>query len=134
MAETMTIGFPGGARVSAEYEGFTVETDQPAEQGGENSAPAPFDYFLISIGTCVGYYVLKFLQKRELPTEGVRLELSTVKDPERKMHTEVRIRLRLPKSFPKKYEKAIVKAADGCSVKKHILTPPAFVMDVEIED
>ena len=131
MAETMTIAFPGGARVRAEYEGFTVETDQPVDQGGENSAPAPFDYFLISIGTCAGLYARRFLEQRELSCEGLRVELTTTKDPESKLLSEISIKLVLPEGFPAKYEKAIVKAAHTCSVKKAILNPPIFNVAVE---
>ena len=131
MADTMTISFPGGARVRAEYEGFTVETDQPVDDGGENSASAPFDLFLISIGTCAGHYARKFLEQRKLSTEGLRVELTTIKVPERKLLSEIAIRLALPENFPKKYEKAIVKAIDSCTVKKTILDPPAFNISVE---
>ena len=126
MAESMTITFPGGARVRAEYEGFTVETDQPVDQGGQNSAPAPFDLFLISMGTCAGHYARKFLEQRKLSTEGLRVELTTTKDPERKLLSEISIRLELPADFPEKYKKAIVKAIDSCTVKKTVLDPPTF--------
>ena len=47
---TMTVSFPGGKRVDAEYGGFTIRTDQPPQGGGEGSAPPPFDLFLASIG------------------------------------------------------------------------------------
>ena len=33
----MVISFPGGARVDASFEGFTVATDQPPVGGGEGS-------------------------------------------------------------------------------------------------
>jgi putative redox protein len=131
MADTMTITFPGGARVSAEYEGFTVETDQPVDQGGENSAPAPFDLFLISLGTCAGHYARKFLAQRKLSTDDLRVELTTTKDPDRKLLSEIAIKLVLPKDFPVKYEKAIVKAVDSCTVKKTVLNPPAFAVTIE---
>ena len=52
----MKVYFPGGKRVYADYGGFTIETDQPARGGGDDSAPAPFDLFLASIGTCAGIY------------------------------------------------------------------------------
>ena len=131
MAATMTIAFPGGARVSAEYEGFTVETDQPVELGGENSAPAPFDLFLVSIGTCVGHYARKFLTQRELSTEGLRVELNMTKDPERKLLSRIAIKLVLPQGFPVKYERAIVNAVNSCTVKKTILDPPEFSVTIE---
>jgi ribosomal protein S12 methylthiotransferase accessory factor len=60
----MEIYFPGGKRVYADYHGFTIQTDQSPESGGESSAPAPFELFLASIGTCAGIYALSFMQQR----------------------------------------------------------------------
>ena len=66
----MEVYFPGNKKVHARYKGFVVETDQPVDSGGDNTAPAPFDLFLLSIGTCAGYYVLRFLQQRGSPPTG----------------------------------------------------------------
>ena len=32
----------------------------------------------------------------------------------------------LPEGFPEKHREAVIRAADLCAVKKHILNPPAF--------
>ena len=66
----MKVYFPGGKRVYADYGGFTIETDQPARGGGDDSAPAPFDLFLASIGTCAGIFALGFMQQRGIDPEG----------------------------------------------------------------
>jgi ribosomal protein S12 methylthiotransferase accessory factor len=129
----MKIGFPGGLRVNAELKNFVIESDQPSRAGGGESAPAPFDLFLASIGTCVGFYVLKFCNQRNLSTNGIALSMSTVKDPRRGMVSQVTFKLVLPKSFPEKYETAIVRAMDLCSVKRHIAEPPSFRTIVEHE-
>ena len=36
---TMTVRFPGGKPVDADYAGFTTRTDQPPRVGDEGSAP-----------------------------------------------------------------------------------------------
>lgn len=128
----MQITFPGGARVAANYKGHDIETDQPLRAGGGGTAPAPFDYFLASIGTCAGYYVKSFLDQRQIPAEGVRVGLETVKSSETKRIEEIRIRVAVPEGFPRKYERALVKAVDLCSVKRHILEPPRFSTTVEV--
>ena len=61
----MIVSFPGGLKVDAEYKGFTVKTDQPEGEGGENTAPSPFDLFFCSVGTCAGFYVLSFCRERD---------------------------------------------------------------------
>ncbi len=63
---TMEIVFPGNKKVNARYRGFTIETDQAREEGGDGSAPEPFDLFLSSMGTCAGIYVVYFVRKETL--------------------------------------------------------------------
>jgi len=121
----MKIEFPGGVRVDACYQGFRIATDQPADAGGEGSAPAPFDHFLASLGTCAGVYALQFLRQRRLPTDGLELVLTARRDPGSRMYDEITLRLRLPAAFPEKYRDALLRAIDLCSVKKHLATPPA---------
>lgn len=48
----MEITFDGNKVVTAHFEGHVVKTDQSIEDGGENSAPSPFELFLASMGTC----------------------------------------------------------------------------------
>jgi ribosomal protein S12 methylthiotransferase accessory factor len=125
---SMEITFPGGLAVHAFYNGRTIATDQRPEYGGTGSAPEPFDLFLASIGTCAGLYALRFCQERGIATEGLGLTLDTERDPERKRVAAVRIEIRLPEEFPEKYRTAIVRAADQCAVKRHILEPPRFAV------
>ena len=122
----MEIRFPGGLEVEAIHGGFTISTDQPVLQGGAGSAPTPFDLFLASIGTCAGLYALKFCEQRNLDTEGLSVELTTVKDADGKRLAEIRIEVTLPPSFPEKYREALLRAVDQCKVKRHILEPPKF--------
>jgi ribosomal protein S12 methylthiotransferase accessory factor len=120
----MEITFPGGVRVNAQYGSFDIATDQPEKNGGENSAPSPFDLFLVSLGTCAGFYALRFCQQRELTTDGMRLSLTTERNPESKRLDRIEITLHLPSSFPEKYRGAIIRATDQCAVKKALVDPP----------
>ena len=122
----MQIYFPGGKRVYADYEGFTVETDQPARGGGDGSAPAPFDLFLASIGTCAGIYALGFMQQRDIDPQGSRLTMRSSYDPVVGLISKIELELKLPVGFPEKYRDAIVSAMNLCAVKKHLAQPPAF--------
>ncbi len=126
-----TITFPGGKKVNAELNGRTIPTDQPVEAGGEGSAPNPYDYFLASLGTCAGIYVLSFCQERGISTVGMlltqRMEFENDTAGKRRL-TRVAMEIILPPGFPEKYRNAIVKAAELCSVKKAIMNPPEFAI------
>ena len=121
----MEIRFPGGVAVEAVYGGYTIRTDQPRRTGGADSAPSPFDLFLAAIGTCAGYYALRFCQERVLSTDGLGLTLETKLGAHGRV-TAVRLEIALPPDFPEKYRPAIVRAVEHCKVKAHIEEPPRF--------
>jgi putative redox protein len=123
---TLTVRFPGGKRVDAEYNGFTIRTDQSRQEGGEGSAPQPFDLFLASIATCAGIYVKSYCDARGIPTGDLGLEMHVERDHQQHRIGKLVIEIRLPEGFPEKHRPAVVRAADLCSVKKYILNPPAF--------
>jgi len=122
----MTVRFPGNLRVEGTFGAFTLTTDQPPSAGGEGSAPTPFATFLASLGTCAGVYVLGFCRQRGLDPRGIRLEQVTEPDPATGLVGRVTIRIHVPEDFPEKYRDALVRAANQCTVKKHLEHPPAF--------
>ena len=126
---TFTVTFPGGMAVDATFKGNSVRTDQPVAAGGGGTAMAPFDLFLASIATCMGFYALRFCQERSIPTADLGLTLEPRRNPETKRLDAVRIDLVLPEAFPEKYRSAIVRAIDHCAVKRVVLDPPAFEIE-----
>jgi ribosomal protein S12 methylthiotransferase accessory factor len=120
------VTLPGGSRVDAQYRGFTISTDQPVHDGGTNTAPAPFDLFLGSLATCAGYYVLAFCRERQIPTAGITLSMTMERPQGAKLIAKIGIAIHLPAGFPDKYRTAVIKAADACAVKAHMMNPPAF--------
>ena len=130
----MEVIFTGSKKVNALYKGFIIETDQPEQAGGSGSAPSPFDLFLASIGTCVGFYVLSFCQERSIPTEGLKLNLRHERNEETGLIGNIAIEIRLPREFPKKYSDAVKRAAGLCAVKKHLENPPRFEIATTISE
>lgn len=120
----LNITFPGGKRVDASFGGFIVRTDQPTGSGGEGSAPAPFDLFLASLGTCAGIYVLGFCQARGIPTDGMELVERVQNDATTHMPSDIEIELKLPAGFPERYRTAVQRAAEHCKVKNLLAAPP----------
>jgi ribosomal protein S12 methylthiotransferase accessory factor len=130
MAKIIDVTFPGGKRVDAHYGGRTVKTDQSVKNGGEASAPEPFDLFFVSMATCVGIYALEFCNARKLNTDGLAVKLVSEFDPEVKRYSKIKFDVTLPTGFPEKYIKAITKTVNLCTVKKHIINPPDFEFEV----
>jgi len=130
----MEITFPGGARVDAGFNGFTIKTDQPAQGGGTGSAPTPFATFLASIGTCAGIYVLGFCRQRGLSTDGIKIVQRMQSNPATGLVGKIALEIQLPPDFPDKYKAAVIKSAEQCAVKKHLEHPPVFEVTTTVAD
>ncbi|WP_455367852.1 OsmC family protein [[Eubacterium] cellulosolvens] len=128
MKQEMIVTFSGDLRVDAEYNDFIIRTDQPKSNGGDNSAPTPFNLFLASIGTCAGIYIIFFCKKRRIPYKNIRLIINTEKNENNKTRKKFWIDIQLPPNFPDKYRNAIIRSANLCTVKKTIEANPEFIV------
>lgn len=122
----MEILLAEGKKVNASFNGHVIKTDQPVRIGGENTAPPPFDLFLASLGTCAGFYVKIFCEKRDIPTENIKIIQTMEIDEATRMIGKIKLDIKLPADFPEKYKDAVVNSANLCAVKKQIQNPPEF--------
>lgn len=116
--------FEEGAKVNARIGNHLVKTDQKERGGGEDSAPAPFDYFLVSLATCAGIYVKVFCEKRGIDSSEIRINQKHRVDPQTRKLVGIDLDILLPADFPEKYREAVLKAADQCAVKRMLKDPP----------
>jgi ribosomal protein S12 methylthiotransferase accessory factor len=124
-AAEIIVSLPGGRRVDARIGEHVVRTDQPIANGGEGSAPSPFQLFLASIGTCAGIFVQGFCSKRGIPYDGIRIVERPSYDEGGALRA-VDLTVELPPEFPERYRDAVLRAIDGCSVKKAVQAQPEF--------
>ncbi|MFH2061312.1 MAG: OsmC family protein [Pseudomonadota bacterium] len=118
--DEFNITFPEKKRVDVRFKTFELKTDQSIENGGEESAPEPFELFLSSIGACAGIYAKSFCDFRKLSTSGMHLSLDVFfKDGQKLMET-IKITLYVNQAFPEKYIRSIIKSMNGCAVKNQL--------------
>lgn len=122
----MEITFDGGKVVTAHFNGHIIKTDQSLTSGGQNTAPAPFELFLASIGTCAGIYVKSFCDNRKIPTDNIRIIQTSEFDEKTGLPVKFKIDIKLPADFPEKYREAVISVAELCKVKKSIAAQPVF--------
>lgn len=128
--DVIAVTLDGGRKVTAHLnDGRQVTTDQPVAEGGTDAAPTPFDIFLASLATCAGVYVTDFCKHRNIDTDKISLTQSaeyTLDDKGKHVLAAVSLTINLPDDFPEKYREAVVRVAELCAVKKAILHPPQF--------
>jgi len=120
----LEVYFEGKLQVNAKIGDQIIKTDQPIQGGGEGTAPAPFELFLASIGTCSGIFVKHFCASRGIDTDGIKLIQKHNFNPMTGMIEAIDIDVHLPEGFPEKYHSAIKKVVDQCAVKRHLMQPP----------
>ena len=122
----MTVSFGEGLKVDVNTGDFVIPTDQAIHAGGNGTAPEPFAYFLASLASCAGIYVLSFCKQRGIPTDDIVIAQRPVFDPSTRMISDIHLEIQLPDHFPDQYRKAVVRSAEQCAVKKHLERPPRF--------
>jgi len=123
----LKIKFPGASRVDAEYGRLNIVTNQ------DGTAPAPFALFLASIGTCAGIYVKNFCDQRGISAENIEITQKMERDPSTRMISKIILNINLPEDFPAKYKEAVIRAADLCAVKKHLVMPPEINVSANLK-
>jgi putative redox protein len=119
-----------GLRFVSEIRGHDVPTDQPAHNGGADSAATPLELLAASLGSCIALYAHQFCQARGIPHEGMNVEVQweTAKGPSRIGRFDVRVTL--PESFPDEYRDAIERAVRACPVHNTLTHSPDIAVEL----
>ena len=125
MEITFTLG--PGARIDGYTGPFTITTDQPPDA----IAPTPFALFLASIGACAAFYVQSFCRQRGIPVDDIRVQQQSEAGPSGRVE-RVLLTVELPPDFPERYRGAVIRAAEQCTVKKHLEHPPRIDMETRV--
>ncbi len=125
----LKVTLEGGKKVSTQIGNHRIMTDQPEKNGGGNSAPAPYDLFLASIGTCAGFYIQAYCENKKIDTSGIEISLSVTRDDKKAINGFITT-IHVPDSMPAKLHNALAKVASQCAVKKTIMSGPEFIVKV----
>ena len=123
--QPITVTWDGGVRFTADVHGHKVKVDQPVQAGGGDTAPSPLELLPASLGTCVAYFVQRFLDARGLSPEGltVTVTASGASNPHRIGEFDVQVGI--PGGVPEKYRDAVLRAAETCTVHNTLEHAPA---------
>ena len=77
-------------------------------------------------------FVQSFCQTRNIPTDGIEIVQRTEHDPAKHLVVKIRLNIVVPETFPAKYRGGLVNAVNLCTVKRHLLDPPAFEVETQV--
>lgn len=124
----MRVEHVGEDRFSIDVRGHRLLVDQPAELGGEDTAPTPTELFVASLASCVAFYARRYLRRHGLPSEGLAVEADHVLTTKPARVSDIGLRLILPDGFPDERRDALLAVAGHCTVHHSITSAPNIVL------
>jgi uncharacterized OsmC-like protein len=121
-----TVRFLDGVRFEAESRGLKVISDQPAENGGQNTGLTPPEFLLAAIGSCMGYYALQYLRTRQLSTDGLTVKVEAGKAQQPARMDNFRIVIDVAGLDDPRHREGVVRAAKNCLIHNTLLHAPAM--------
>ncbi|MHC4661676.1 MAG: OsmC family protein [Planctomycetota bacterium] len=124
------VKYAGGRRLETEIRGHKIAFDVAEEHGGANSAPEPPETFTAAVAACIGMYALGFLSRKELKTEGFRIEATAEMAEDPKRLSVMNFKIHLPQSVPSKRKKQFRTTVEKCPLTGTLSVLPQ--MNIEI--
>jgi putative redox protein len=121
----ITVRHLGDVKFDASTRGHRVFCDQPAGNGGSDSAMTPPEYLLVSLGTCAGFYAAQYLKTRSLSAEGLEIKVSAEKVMQPARLGKFRIEVVVP-NLDEQQEAGLLRAVNTCLIHNTLLHAPAI--------
>jgi putative redox protein len=105
--------------------------DQPIESGGDDVGMTPPEWFLASLGSCIGFYAVKYCQARELDATGLSIDVSAQKpaDPPARLD-DIQICLSLPIDLGDRHRQGLEKVVNACLIHNTLTHPPTITTQI----
>lgn len=127
----VTVNYTRNLQFEATSRGHVVVSDQPHDNGGDDAGMTPLELFLASLGSCVGFYAMKYCEARKLSHEGLMVEVSAQKTKDSPIRLDdIDIHLTLPQELEARHLKGLERAADSCIIHNTLLQPPKMTTRV----
>ncbi|MDN4646443.1 OsmC family protein [Arthrobacter sp. PsM3] len=123
-SQPVRVAHLGGDRFDINIRGHVVRTDQPVGDGGEDTGPTPTELFIASLAGCVAFYARRYLERHDLPTEGLAVDADFRMGSRPARVAGINVRLTIPEGVPVERRDALLAVASHCTVHNSLMTTP----------
>ena len=128
----MEARFVAGEAYEVTVRGHRLVVDQPADAGGQDSAPTPTELFVASLASCVAFYVGRFLTRHGYSRDGLAVSAGYEMASDRPARvSSVRLAVRVPADLPPERWAALRAVASHCTVHNSLASPPSVSIDLQ---
>jgi len=130
-APQMDVRFVSGESYEVAVRGHRVLTDQPADAGGEDTAPTPTELFVASLATCVAFYAGRYLTRHGYSREGLAVSAAFEMASDRPARVRrIRLAVQTPADLPADQWPALHAVVSHCTVQNTLAAPPPVTIDL----
>ena len=130
--QAMDVRFVAGEVYEVMVRGHRVVVDQPADAGGQDSAPTPTELFVASLASCVAFYAGRFLTRHGYGRDGLAVSAGYEMASDRPARvSNVRLMVRVPAGLPPGRWAALRAVVSHCTVHNSLASPPSVTIDLQ---
>jgi len=131
-ADTMDIRFVAGEAYEVTVRGHRFMVDQPADAGGQDTAPTPTELFVASLATCVAFYAGRYLTRHGYSRDGLAVSAAYDMATDRLARVStIRLTVRVPADLPPERWAALRAVISHCTVHNSLTVPPPVIIDLQ---
>jgi uncharacterized OsmC-like protein len=131
VTNAMRVETGGGEAYEIAVRGHRILVDQPADAGGQDTAPTPTELFVASLASCVAFYAGRYLTRHGYSRTGLAVEAQFDLATDRPARVAaVRLTLHVPADLPAERWAALRAVAAHCTVHNSLSQPPLVELTV----
>jgi putative redox protein len=110
----------------------TIFCDQPAENGGDDTAMTPPELMLASLGSCAAFYAAQYLKTRNLEVNGVEVSVTADKLTQPARLGNFKVNVTYPAALTVAHTEGLMRSVHHCLIHNTLLSPPEILIELEI--
>ena len=129
--ESLSVTWVDGVQLAVDVRRHRLLVDQPVEEGGRDEGMTPVELLIASLGSCIGYFAVRFCQRHQLATEGLRVRMTW--DYAERPHRvgSMAAHVQLPMALEPLLQARLQQVLEGCTVHKTIEITPKISVRIE---
>jgi putative redox protein len=130
-AHEMDVRFVAGESYEVSVRGHRILVDQPADSGGQDTAPTPTELFVASLATCVAFYAGRYLTRHGYRRDGLAVSAGFEMASDRPARvSDIRLTVQAPADLPACRRPALRAVVSHCTVHNSLTSPPSVAIDL----